>query len=450
MFSLGITNATYNIGLSKSMLEKYSLQLETGKRINKAADDSSGLAIADKLRAQASGLAQGTKNANDAMGILNIMDSALSTYKDTLVKIREKAMSSASDGQSPESRAANQADVNNFLKSLQMIAKTTEFNGIKLLNGRFTNKSFQVGAFSNQTVGISVQSVETQKVGHLTETIGAKVSAGTTAATLTINGTTIAQSTVSGTTKDGANLIAEAINDKTYLTGVKAQAKNEVVGSSVTGGYIADGDLSINGVSIGAVNVTANDASGTLVQAINAKTGQTGVSASIDGNGALRLTALNGENIHITEANGGAAKAGLTAGTNYGQVYLTSSGGISIQNATAVSGLDSTTTNNYTLADLDVTTKDGAEKALDILDSAITEINRTHSEIGATTNQLERVIAVNNVTETNVKAAESQIRDVDLAEAQENMAKWQLKNQAAMFAFTLSKQNMESILSLLR
>jgi len=450
MFSQSLSNSLFQINLSQRKMDNFNLQLSTGKRINRAADDSSGLAISDSLLTQANSLQAGTKNANDANGVLNIVDGALSSYQETLQLMKKKAIAAASDASSPDSRRALQADINNFMNSLSKIASDTSFNGIKLLNGSFVNKSFQVGAYAGQTVDISIGSAETSKIGHTTYVTGSNVSAGTTAANLTINGSKIAQVTISDTNKDGANLLAKAINDTTSKSGVEAKAFNEITGSSVTGGYIADGDLSINGISIGAVNVNANDSSGTLVDAINAISNKTGVTASINGNGSITLTSMNGENIHITEANGGAAKAGLTAGTNYGYVQLYSSSGVSIENATNVSGLNSTTTKNFTLSDLNLTSREGAETAIRIIDNAVREINRIQGDVGAATNQLDRVISVNQVTEQNVRAAESQIREADLVEVQKQLSEWTIKNQAAMYSFQMAQKTQESILNLLR
>lgn len=450
MNSIGLQNSVLGINNSQKMMDNLLLQIQTGKRINKAADDSAGMSIADSLKTQALSLAQGTKNANDAMGMLDIADGAMSTYKETLLQMKEKAVKAASDGESSDSRKALQSDINNFMKSLNKIAANTEFNGIKLLNGSFVNKSFQVGAYSGQTVDMSIFSVETQKVGHVTNVKGADVSAGTTAATLAINGQTIAQTTVSGTTKDGADLVAKAINAASENSGVTATAENSVTGASVVGGSLANGDLNINGISIGAVNFQANDNTGSLADAINAVSNKTGVSATINGNGALELTSANGENIHITEANGGAAKAGLTAGTNYGSITLSSQDGISIANGDAVSGMNATTSSNFTLADLNLTSKSTAQDAMTIIDNAISEISRYQSEVGAATNQMSRIIAVNDVTQKNVEAAESTIRSVDVAKAQEEYSNWSLRNQASLFAFSAAQQNQQNILSLLR
>jgi flagellin len=408
------------------------------------------MTIADNLRMQHNSLAQGTKNAQDAISLLNIADGAITDFKDTLGMMKDRAMSAASDASSGQSRQALQEDIRNFMKSLNTIANNTTFNGLKLLNGTFSNKNFQVGAYANQSVGISLGSLNTNKIGHLTEDVSDNgVSAGTTAANLTINGATISQVTVSGTGKDGANLLAEAINAQEVNTGVTARATNEVSGAPVAGGAVADGDLSINGVSLGALNISANDSTGTLVDAINNISAQTGVTAAVEA-GSVVLTAENGENIHITEANGGAAKAGLTAGTNYGKVTLSSNGSTTIENATAVSGLDSVTTTNYTLSDVDVTSYEGAQKALTILENALAEANQEGSNVGSVTNQLERVISVNQVTEQNVKAAESTIRDANIEEVTSQLNDFQIKYQASIFSLSKANELQQNVLSLLR
>jgi len=137
-------------------MSKLTHQLETGLRINKAADDASGLAIANQLRAQHEGLSQAIRNSNEAVSLTNIADGALQEYTDILLTAREKASQAISDSNSAESRAALEADVKALMDSADVIAQQTEFNGIKLLDGTFTNKVFQTGAYSGQTTSISI------------------------------------------------------------------------------------------------------------------------------------------------------------------------------------------------------------------------------------------------------------------------------------------------------
>lgn len=140
-------------------------RISTGSRINRAADDASGMMIADSLNSQARSMGQAMLNANDAISISQIADGALGGATDILNTIRTNAVQAANDSQSPASRQAIQADISKALEALDRIAGTTEFNGQKLLSGGFTNKQFQVGARSGETVGISISSMEAGKLG---------------------------------------------------------------------------------------------------------------------------------------------------------------------------------------------------------------------------------------------------------------------------------------------
>lgn len=144
MFSISSSNAIYGINNSQVQMDKYLNQIQTGNRINSASDDSSGLAIANNLRSQHMGIAQGTSNANNAKSLLNIADSALNTYKETLDTIKTKSVQAASSTESANSRQALQNDVNKLLESLRSISNNTSYNGINLLNGTFSNKSFKL------------------------------------------------------------------------------------------------------------------------------------------------------------------------------------------------------------------------------------------------------------------------------------------------------------------
>lgn len=140
-------------------------RISTGRRINKSADDSSGMTIADSLNSQATGMGQAIKNANDAISVTQIADGALEEAVNIINTIRTKSIQAASDGQSLQSRQAIQSDINHALESLDRISQTTSFNGQKLLSGEFTDKQFQVGANPNETVGISIGSSDSSSLG---------------------------------------------------------------------------------------------------------------------------------------------------------------------------------------------------------------------------------------------------------------------------------------------
>lgn len=140
-------------------------RVASGKRINRASDDASGLAIADKLESQARGMGQAMRNANDAISVAQIADGALSESVSIVQTIREKALQAANAGQSTESRLAIQADVDRLLAQLDNISQTTSYNGQKLLSGEFSNKAFQVGANSGETVSVTIGSAAPDQLG---------------------------------------------------------------------------------------------------------------------------------------------------------------------------------------------------------------------------------------------------------------------------------------------
>jgi len=436
-------NATQtNLGLDKSLNS-----LSSGLRINKAADDASGMTIADSLRSQANGLGQAIRNANDGIAVVQTADGALDEYINIVDRVRTLSIQAASDGQNDESRQAIQRDITALLGEADNIASTTSFNGLNLLDGTFTDKNFQIGAYANETVAVNIDSARIASTGNMTVSLGTAVAVGTTAATLAVNGDVVGTSTVSATTKDGANLVAAAVNAATST--VTAVGKNSVDSGAIVGGTLATGDLVINGIDVRATAVSAGDSTGSLEASINAISSQTGVTAHTDNDGSMTLTGVDGANVHITEANGGAAVAGLTVGTNYGTVTLTGQA-VGIANATAVSGLNATTDNSYTLSDVDVTTYDAAQLSIQIADQALKEIDKTRSQLGSSQNQLESTIRNISVTQVNVTAAESQIRDVDFAAESANFAKLNILAQSGSYAMSQANAVQQNVLRLLQ
>jgi len=446
--NIAAMNAHRNSTNTNLSLDKSLQSLSSGLRINTAADDASGLAIANSLKAQSTGLGQAINNANDGIGVMQTADGALEEYQNIINTVRTKSIQSASDGQNSDSRAAIQRDITKLLEEADNIASTTSFNGLKLLEGSYTDKNFQIGAYANETVGISIASTRISDTGNLAVSTSGAITAGTEGS-LAINGVAIASVTTSDTTSDGANIIAGAINDKSAISGVTAKATNNVTSGTILGGATADGDITINGVAIDAAEIGVSDSSGSLVAAINSKTSQTNVTAALNNQNQLLLTGVDGANIHLTEANGGLAKAGLTAGTNYGTTVLAGAS-TSLSGATAASGLDSATTVEKTLSDIDVTSYLGAQTAIQITDMALKEIDAVRSNIGSTQNQLESTVRNISVTQVNVASAESQIRDVDFAAESANFSKFNILAQSGSYAMSQANAVQQNVMRLLQ
>jgi flagellin len=163
--NIAAMNAHRNSTMTNGGLNKSLNALSSGFRINKSADDASGMSIANKLRQQAQGLGQAIANANDGIGVAQIADGAIEEYTKIIDTIRTKAVQAASDGQNISTRTKIQADIDRLMEEAQNIASTTSFNGKTLLNGAFQNKSFHIGSFSGETVKMSISDSQTHQVG---------------------------------------------------------------------------------------------------------------------------------------------------------------------------------------------------------------------------------------------------------------------------------------------
>ncbi|NWF66517.1 MAG: flagellin B, partial [Campylobacterales bacterium] len=193
-------------------------KLSSGLRINKAADDASGMAIADSLRNQASSLGQAILNANDAIGIVQIADKAMDEQVKIIETIKVKATQAAQDGQTTDTRKALQADVTRLLEELDNIASTTSYNGQALLSGQYTGKQFQVGAYSNQTVKVNIGPTSSDKIGHARIETGQRITGAVSAVSLTfkavdgIHDVTLESVKISNGSGSGIGVLAEIIN----------------------------------------------------------------------------------------------------------------------------------------------------------------------------------------------------------------------------------------------
>ena len=457
-------NAHRNGVMNNLALNQNLTRLSSGLRINKAADDASGLAIADSLSSQANGLGQAIRNANDGINVAQTADGALQEYTNIINTVRTKAIQAASDGQNADSRAAIQRDIDKLLQEADNIAKTTSFNGQQLLDGTFVNKKFHIGAYANETVGISIDSTRINAVGaHVDQTSSAAVTSDTLASgDVKLNGVDVGTSAADSAS--GANTTAHsagsawakanAINSVSSASGVSATASTtKTASAAVSGGDLAAGDLKINGIDIGAVQgIDANDASHALINAINSVSSQTYVTASLD-SGKVVLTADDGSDIKVEVANSSDTKTGLAAGTYGGKITLISDNTVNITgNHEEYIGFsnDETLSVKDALNTIDVTTRDNAEKAIRTTDSALRQIDKTRSEIGSVQNQLESTVRNISVTQINVTAARSTIMDVDFAAESASFAKHNILAQSGSYALSQANAVQQNVLRLLQ
>lgn len=489
------TNAVMNNRNLGNSLDK----LSSGLRINSAADDASGMAIADSLRSQASALGQAINNANDGISIAKIADKAMDEQLKILDTIKVKSTQAAQDGQNAQSRKALQADIKRLTEQLDNIATQTSYNGKSLLSGSFTNANFQVGAYSNQTVSMSVGATSSDKIGH-TRFESTGMQAGTAASGISSTGgisqiqftlpntstLTLESVKISTSAGTGIGVLAETINKSSDLTGVTASWSLTVTGENA----IASGtytNITINGTTIAAtLDLVANDSNGVLADAINQHKETTGVMASVDSEGKLQLTSNDGRAIQVSGLDNGAGADGIDNGIYFGNLTLKSAGAAGI-NITDINSADLFELTDVTerigasvslrdmMGELDiqkanamgaytsstaigagqplgagVTTYAGAQALIKIAQSAQEKLDSIRADIGSVQNQM--IATVNNisVTQVNVKSAESQIRDVDFAAESANFSKANILAQSGSYAMSQANAVQQNVLKLLQ
>lgn len=326
--------AQRHLGVAQGSLVTSMQRLSSGLRINSAKDDAAGLAITSRMTSQVQGLNQAARNANDGTSFAQIAEGALGAASSTLQRIRELAVQSANGTNSAGDRAALNAEVGQLTSELDRIAKSTEFNGQKILDGSFASAAFQVGANANQTIIASsgnfgtnkygnhrIGSEIAQRVGDPGDLVSGTVSAGmnpswppvfivgsaVVADTLTITGAS-GKADVAVAAGDSAKAVAASINAQVATTGVVASARTQIDlhDFSITpGSYaikvapsVSSANMVLISFSVGALN----DADGLapVAAAFNDKSSQTGITAKINANGnGVTLTREDGENVFI-------------------------------------------------------------------------------------------------------------------------------------------------------
>ncbi|ENK6451703.1 flagellin A [Campylobacter jejuni] len=564
-------NAKANADLNSKSLDASLSRLSSGLRINSAADDASGMAIADSLRSQANTLGQAISNGNDALGILQTADKAMDEQLKILDTIKTKATQAAQDGQSLKTRTMLQADINRLMEELDNIANTTSFNGKQLLSGNFINQEFQIGASSNQTIKATIGATQSSKIGLTRFETGGRISSsGEVQFTLKnyngIDDFQFQKVVISTSVGTGLGALADEINKNADKTGVRATFTVETRGMAAVRAGTTSDTFAINGVTIGKVDYTDGDGNGALVSAINSVKDTTGVEASIDANGQLLLTSREGRGIKIDGNIGGGAFINADMKENYGRLSLVKNdgkdilisgtnlssagfgagnfisqasvslreskgqldaniadamgfgsvnkgimlGGVSsvtaymssagsgfssgsgysvgsgkgysaalaantvaissasavsrIYNVSAGSGFSSGSTlsqfatmktsagNSLGVKDetAGVTTLKGAMAVMDIAETAITNLDQIRADIGSVQNQVTSTINNITVTQVNVKAAESQIRDVDFAAESANYSKANILAQSGSYAMAQANSVQQNVLRLLQ
>ena len=308
-------NAQYYLAKSNKDMESSMAKLSSGQKVNSAADDAAGLAIASRMTSQIKGLAMAVKNSNDSMSLAQTAEGAMEEVTNMLQRIRELAVQSANGTMNSSDRASLDAEVQALKAEIDRVANTTTFNSQKLLDGSYTS-TFQIGDKGGQTVDLSIASVATSALGMGDGASSAKSivstrltldSSGTLASAIDAGDVVInGQALGAFATSDDVEAIVTNIN--TNVDNVTATAFNVVVakniGDGVTGGAASSG-LTLKTRELGATAdttfvISASSSMTELVNNINNETGGV-IKAEVNTDGKLVLSNNTGAFISVED-----------------------------------------------------------------------------------------------------------------------------------------------------
>lgn len=400
--NMNAMNAHRNMGMNTVNSGKSMEKLSSGLRINRAGDDAAGLAISEKMRGQIRGLDQASKNAQDGISLIQTAEGALSETQAILQRMKELATQS-SNGTLDDSvdRNAIQTEVTKLNEEIDRIASTTNFNGIKLLDGT-------IGAGTTSTAGYDKTLALTTAKATVTSVNGVDVKNGDSVAS------TVSGSKVTFTSTDAAgNATAKVVDIATVLT-------DKATGGAFTAATGKQGVIDLTSVGLGRIEFTAQDA--------------TASAATLAADLNTFFTAAK------PFANGGATGGSLTL-----QV------GDSTATAQKVSvDISSMSSSALGVGGLSVTSQSVATASIDKVKDAINAVSTQRAKLGATQNRLEHTINNLGTTSENLTAAESRIRDVDMAKEMMAFQKNNILSQAAQAMLAQANQQPQGVLQLLR
>lgn len=403
-------NAQRNLTSSQSSLSTSMQRLSSGLRINSAKDDAAGLAIAERMSAQVRGLNQAQRNANDGVSLAQTAEGALGTIGGNLQRIRELAVQSRNATNSVEDRAALQKEVVQLKEEIDRVASTTSFNGTKLLDGTFTEKSFQVGANVGERISIdSIVNAQSRSLGDYHQATSAKVS---TAATPGAKGSTdLSDSTA-------AEFVAAAdIKITLNANGAKPETFDLKNIGAVKVELTENTDEAAAAANKAAVNQRLSDVAKSISEATGGR-----VTASVESDGSLKISSLEEFSFSGTDAT--AATTGIKAAD--------------------------ASTKSTGFKDASVATAEEADVTILAMDAALKAVNSARADLGAMQNRFESVVSNLSVNSENLSASKSRIMDADFASETANLSRSQILQQAGTAMVAQANQLPQGVLSLLR
>jgi flagellin len=387
-------NAQRNLGLTSMQYAKSVEKLSSGLRINRAGDDAAGLSISEKMRAQIRGLAQASRNAQDGISLIQTAEGGLNEVHSIVQRMRELAVQGSNDTLSQSDRDAIGLELSALNSEVNRIATTTEFNGKTLLSGSLATQNAGTGSLTTGALATAT--------GIVVSKIDVSAAAKSETFTLTDLGAGVLE------LSDGTNSQAVSVSDMDNATGNPNQVLN----------------FSNLGVKI------------TL----------TGIDTT-NGTGATVATDLDGLDID-TSATGGAASLQIGANANQTMsVMISDMQSAAIGNGGGYANLNAAASGLGTAGAL---TSAVAQNLVLSLDQAIADISNNRSQLGAYQNRLEHTISNLGVTQENLAASESRVRDVDMAAEMVTFTKTGILQQAGQAILAQANSAPQGVLSLLR
>lgn len=388
--NLTAMNANRQLGVITSGQAKSSEKLASGYRINRAGDDAAGLKISEKMRSQVRGLTRASTNAQDGVSLIQTAEGALNEAHSILQRMNELAVQGANDTNENIDRQAINEELNQLTEELDRISSTTQFNKMNLLDGTFQNKNLHVGANTNQKIAISINNMDSRTLGL--RGVSTKV-------------------TFNGQKGEKYTKLSYLGTDYTYDQGKGLQ-------SNISAAYTTFSAALANRYK-----------SGNYAQQLNGKY------VSIN-EGKEYGTATSAMSADIAFARAQMRKD-VTAATVGAYATTSATSGTALASYTKVG----------TIA---VDTYDAANAAIAAVQNAINSVSSQRSALGAIQNRLEHTIAnLDNVAE-NTQAAESRIRDTDIASEMVEYSKNQILAQAGQSMLAQGNQSTQGVLSLLQ
>jgi len=445
-------NTFRQLSTNNSLTAKSLEKLSSGLRINRAGDDAAGLAISEKMRGQIRGLDQASRNAQDGISLIQTAEGALNETHSILQRMRELAVQAANDTNTDADRAEIQKEVDQLAVEITRISTDTEFNTKKLLNGDM-GRTYSISA--NDGLSVPSYNITGANVvtGEYTMTLEA---AGDD--TFTINTNTAATGLDQSsdiTAADGSYYGTYTLQVTNFGSGTADFTLTGPDGTVTTmAGQAVDDALTIGGITF-AFDTHAVTANGTIEFELTCDGLDFSLTAPTGGDSAdpAAIASYAGETLNV----GGfefIVKTGHGADGNSNTLLVNDHSvkfqiGANANQNTALS-INDMSAEALGVNALVVTNAAGANAAITTIDEAITKVSAERSKLGAMQNRLEHTIANLGTTSENLTAAESRIRDVDMAKEMMQFTKMNILNQAATAMLAQANQQPQNVLQLLR